>query len=121
MIRAHLVGNLHSDPGERIANNGNPFAIARMSVPQHDGDRFLCSLIACDDRAVKRLMQMKAGTSVSVAGSLKVGTWTTNDGTVRPSLDLVADEIAGTTLRPRKRPGKSVAADAGINWLDARC
>ena len=30
-------------------------------------------------------------------------TWQAKDGTTRPSLDLVADEVATTTPRPRKR------------------
>lgn len=117
MIRALVSGTLQSDPVERTAKNGNPFAVARISVPQQDGDRLLCSLICFDERAVERLMQMKAGSSVSVGGTVKVGTWTTKDGTTRASLDMVGDEIAGTTPRPRK-PARE-RADADADWLSA--
>ena len=56
--------------------------------------------------------------------------WLAKDGTARPSLDLVADEVASTTPRPRKRketpasqPGGDPFGDlpgAGdVDWLGA--
>jgi single-stranded DNA-binding protein len=73
-----------------------------VSVPQGEEGRIFCSVIAFEEAAVARLLQLKAGAAVSLAGALKVGTWQAKDGTTRPQLDLVADEVASTTPRPRK-------------------
>lgn len=102
MIRALVVGELRTDPQQRTARTGRPYALARLSVPMGDEGRVSCSVIAFQDDAVARLLQLRAGSSVAVAGTLKVGVFTGNDGTPRPSLDVVADEVAATTPRPRK-------------------
>lgn len=102
MIRALIAGSLFADPLQRTSKTGKPFATARLFVPQGEEGRIFCSAIAFDDLAVKRLLQLKAGASVAMSGVLKVGTWSAKDGTVNPSLDMVADEIAATTPRPKK-------------------
>lgn len=133
MIRALISGELVAAPQERTGRNGRPFALARLSVPQGDDGRVFCSVIAFHDDAVARLLQLKAGASVALAGTLKVSTWQAKDGTARPSLDLVADEVASTTPRPRKpkakqdQAGGAAAGDpfadlpgAGdVDWLGA--
>ena len=115
MIRALIAGSLFADPQQRTSKTGKPFAIARLSVPQGEESRIFCSVIAFDDSAVKRLLQLKAGASVAIAGTLKVGTWTAKDGAIKPSLDMVADEVAATTPRPKKvkedSPGYSRVSD----------
>jgi single-stranded DNA-binding protein len=67
---------------------------------------------------VARLLQLKAGAAVSLAGALKVGTWQAKDGTTRPQLDLVADEVASTTPRPRKPKAQAGSAPAGDPFCD---
>ena len=130
MIRALVAGELVANPQERTGKTGKPFAIARVSVPMGDDGRVYCSVIAFNDDAVARLLQLKAGASVALAGALKAGVWQAKDGTTRPSLDLVADEVASTTPRPRKRreqpasqPGGDPFADlpgAGdVDWMGA--
>jgi single-stranded DNA-binding protein len=118
MIRALIAGNLFADPLQRTSKTGKPFAIARVSVPQGEEGRIFCSVIAFDDSAVKRLLQIKAGASVAIAGMLKVGTWTAKDGTVMPSLDMVADEIAATTPRPKKAKEDSPGYSRGNDFDD---
>lgn len=102
MIRALITGDLFADPQERTSKNGNPYALARVSVPMGDEGRVSCSLIAFEHQAVARLLQLRAGASVAAAGTLKVGTWQAKDGTVKPSLDLVADEVCSSAPRPKK-------------------
>ena len=130
MIRALLTCELVANPQERTGKTGKPFALARVSVPQGEDGRVFCSVIAFEEAAVARLLQLKAGAAVSLAGTLKVGTWQAKDGTTRPALDLVADEVASTTPRPRKpkaQPGGAPGADpfgdmpgAGdVDWLGA--
>lgn len=131
MIRALIVGELRADPQQRMGKNGKPYALARLSVPMGDQGRVSCSLIAFEAEAVARLLQLRAGASVAAAGTLKVGTFTGTDGTARPSLDVVADEIASTTPRPKKpRPAPAHRAHQGgaaagdpfaddVDWMGA--
>jgi len=130
MIRALISGELAANPQERTGKTGKPFALARVSVPQGEDGRVFCSVIAFEESAVARLLQLKAGAAVSLAGTLKVGTWQAKDGTARPSLDLVADEVASTTPRPRKPKAQAGGASAGdpfgdlpgagdVDWLGA--
>ena len=128
MIRALITGELRADPQQRVGKNGKPFALARLSVPVGDQGRVSCSVIAFEPEAVARLLQLRAGASVAAAGTLKVGTFNGTDGTVRASLDMVADEIASTTPRPKKpRPapahrghqGGGEPFDDDVDWMGA--
>lgn len=116
MIRTLIQGELRADPQQRTAKNGNTFALARLSVPMGDEGRVSCSVIAFQEEAVARLLQLKAGASVALAGTLKVAVFTGNDGAARPSLDMVADEVASTTPRPRKP--KLAQQDRGAGTRD---
>ncbi len=113
MIRALITGELVAAPQERPGKTGKPFALARVSVPQGEDGRVFCSVICFQEAAVARLLQLK-----SLAGALKIGTWQAKDGTTRPSLDLVADEVASTTPRPRKPKTQASGASAGDPFGD---
>lgn len=131
MIRALILGELRADPQQRMGKNGKPYALARLSVPMGDQGRVSCSLIVFEAEAVTRLLQLRAGASVAAAGTLKVGTFDGTDGTVRASLDMVADEIAATTPRPKKpkpapahreHQGGAAASDPfadDVDWMGA--
>lgn len=128
MIRALIVGELRADPQQRMGKNGKPYALARLSVPMGDQGRVSCSLIVFEAEAVTRLLQLRAGASVAAAGTLKVGVYEGNDGANRASLDMVADEIASTTPRPKKpRPapahrghqGGGDPFDDDVDWMGA--
>ncbi len=118
MIRALISGELVATPQQRTGKTGRPFALARVSVPQGEDGRVFCSVIAFEEATVARLLQLKAGAAVSMAGTLKVGIWTAKDGTARPSLDLAADEVASTTPRPRKPKAQAGGASAGDPFGD---
>ncbi len=112
MIRALVTGRLLADPQPRAASSGRPFALARLSVKQDDG-WVSCSTIAFD-AAAARLLELKAGATVSAAGSLAAKVWIADDGTARPTLDLVADEVASAVPRSRRgRRDRGTAADGG--------
>ncbi len=128
MIRALVTGELRADPQQRMGKNGKPYALARLSVPTGDQGRVSCSLIVFEAEAVTRLLQLRAGASVAAAGTLKAGVYEGNDGATRASLDMVADEIASTTPRPKKpRPalahrghqGGGEPFDDDVDWMEA--
>lgn len=118
MIRALITGELVATPQERTGKTGKPFALARAAVPQGEDGRVFCSVICFEEAAVARLLQLKAGASVSLAGTLRVGTWQAKDGTTRAQLDLVADEVASTTPRPRKRAERPGSGPVGHAFDD---
>ena len=118
MIRALITGELVATPQERTGKTGKPFALARAAVPQGEDGRVFCSVICFEEAAVARLLQLKAGASVSLAGTLKVGTWQAKDGTTRAQLDLEANEAASTTPRPRKRAERPGSGPAGHTFDD---
>jgi len=118
MIRALITGELVATPQERTGKTGKPFALARAAVPQGEDGRVFCSVICFEEAAVARLLQLKAGASVSLAGTLKVGTWQAKDGTTRAQLDLEANEVASTTPRPRKRAERPGSGPVGHAFDD---
>lgn len=94
MIDALVTGKLATAPQQRTTKTGKPFATARLRVPTTDpAVTIFCSVAAFDAEAVAALLALGEGDAVSVAGALKVGTWTDKEGNARPSLDLVADRV----------------------------
>lgn len=125
MIRAILIGTLHTAPQERMSKAGKPFVTARMSVDSTDG-RLFASIIVFDADTAARLLELPAGASLAAAGVLKIGIYEAKNGTAYPNLDLVADEIAATRPRPKKpraeRQHSAVRDESlpdGSDWLDA--
>lgn len=125
MIRALITGTLFNEPQQRTSKAGSPYATARISVTTEDG-RLFASVVAFNEDVVARLMQLQAGASLAVAGTLKVGIYTASNGHTYPNLDIVADEVAGTTPRPKKQKsarrtgaGQDGSLPDGSDWLDA--
>lgn len=119
MIRALINGELVADPQERTARNGNTFALARVSVPQGDAGRIYCSVIAFDDDAVKRLLTLRKGAAVAIGGTLKATLWQPEHGDPRVQIEMVADEVASTTPKPRKPKEKAAKPLPAEDWLSA--
>lgn len=94
MIDALVTGKLAAAPQRRTTKTGKPFATARLRVPTTDpAVTIFCSVAAFDAEAVAALLALGEGDAVSVAGSLKVGVWTDNNGNTRPNVDVVADRV----------------------------
>lgn len=94
MIDALIQGKLIKAPESRTTKAGKPMASARLRVATADpAASVLCGVVAFEPEAVATLLALGEGDAVSVAGPLKVGTWTDKEGNARPSLDLVADRV----------------------------
>ena len=117
MIRALLTGKLHGDPVQRTGSSGKPFTTGKMLVTETD-PALWCSLIAFAE-AGERLASLRAGSSLSVAGRATLKTYEGKDGTPRVSLDLVADEIASTTPRPRQPRDARSSRQGGRTYDDS--
>lgn len=101
-IDALISGKLHSQPAQRTSKNGNPFTTARVRASAGD-ESILCNVIAFDAGAQAALLSLGLGEAVSLAGSLKVGTWTDREGQPRPTLDLVASQVLSVYSITKRR------------------
>lgn len=94
MIDALIQGKLIKAPESRTTKTGKPMASARLRVATADpAASVLCGVVAFEPEAVAALLALGESDAVSVAGPLKVGTWTDKEGNTRPSLDVVADRV----------------------------
>ena len=128
MIDALIQGKLIKAPESRTTKAGKPFATARLRVPTTDpAVTIFCSVAAFDAEVVAALLALGEGDAVSVAGPLKVGTWTDKEGNARPSLDLVADRVLSVYAIRKQRAaagggqppqrGRSAEKPAHDAWL----
>lgn len=106
MIDALISGKLHGQPQQRTSKAGNSFTTCRIRVSgagTGESDSLLVNCIAFSETAQAALLALDSGEGVALAGTLKVGTWTTNDGTTKPSLDLTASQVLTTYSITKKR------------------
>ena len=105
-IDALTQGRLMAAPTQRVSKAGNPFTTCRIRVSgagAGESDSLLVNVIAFSDTAQAALLALDVGEAVALAGTLKVGTWTANDGTTKPSLDLTASQVLTTYSIAKKR------------------
>lgn len=114
MIDALVTGKLAAAPQARTTKSGKPMATARLRVPTTDpAVTIFCSVAAFDPEAVAALLALGAGDAVSVAGPMKVGTWTDASGNTRPNVDVVADRVLSVySIRKQRRAAGGGAPDA---------
>ena len=120
-IDALTQGRLMAAPQQRTSKAGNPFTTCRIRVSgagTGESDSLLVNVIAFSDTAQAALMALDAGEAVALAGSLKVGVWQANDGTHKPSLDLIASQVLTTYSISKKR--RSAQGDQGDRQHDQR-
>jgi single-stranded DNA-binding protein len=92
-------GVLIADPQQRQGQKGS-FTTAMIRAGSGD-EQTLVSIIAFQGLA-ERLLELKAGDGVSVAGRARLTSWTAKDGTEKHGLSVVASEIAAA--RPPAKP-----------------
>ncbi|WP_036044559.1 single-stranded DNA-binding protein [Paraburkholderia mimosarum] len=106
-IDALVVGKLWKTPEERRSNAGKTFVIANVRAADGEGESLFVNVVAFSDSAKAALLALEDGDSVSLAGSLKVGTYEARDGSVKPSVSMVASKVLTAYHVARKR--KAVA------------
>jgi single-stranded DNA-binding protein len=110
LIDALLTGQLRGAPATRTTKAGKRFATATLRATDRSSAVVFASVIAFRDSAVSALLALADGDSAAIAGELTVGTYTAKDGTVRPSLDLMAHVVLSAYHVARKR--RAVAGDS---------
>jgi single-stranded DNA-binding protein len=108
-IDALVGGSVWQQPEERRGQNGKTYVVAKVRAADSDGQSQFISVVAFSDTAKAALLALEDGDSVSLAGSLKVGTYEGRDG-VKPSVSMVAQRVLTAYHVARKR--KAVAAES---------
>lgn len=119
MIDALISGKLMGTPSQRTSRNGNTFTVAKVRVPTGE-DSLLCNVICFAESAQAALLALADGDAVALAGSLKVGTWQTKDGTHRPSLDMTAAQVLTAYHVTRKRKAMTPEHEGGSTSTQRR-
>ncbi|WP_101102489.1 single-stranded DNA-binding protein [Macromonas bipunctata] len=122
MIDGLIRGKLIKAPESRATKAGRPYATARLRVPtSNPAETLFASVVAFGPEAVAALLALGEGDAVSVAGSLKVGTWTDKEGNARPSLDLVADRVLSVYAIRKQRAaaggGQPAHVPSSVVWV----
>lgn len=112
MIDALMAGKLHGAPQQRTSKNGNAFTICKVRVPTGE-DGVFCNVICFDQTAQAALLALGTGDAVSLAGSLKVGTWTDKDGVTRASLDMTASQVLTAYSIAKRRKAAQGGQEGG--------
>ena len=93
MIEGLLAGTLSGDPEKRVGKAGSEFVVARMRAHSADNEPVVINVIAFAADVSARLLGMREGDAVSLAGSLSPRVWQDRQGNHRPALDLVAQRL----------------------------
>lgn len=96
-IDALVTGKLWKAPEERRSSAGKTFVKANVRAADGEGESMFVSVIAFSDSAKAALLALDDGDSVSLAGTFKVGTYEARDGSVKPSLSMVAFKVLTAT------------------------
>lgn len=124
-----LVGTLGRDPDLRFTPSGTPVANFSMAVNRRwkKGDQWEESTswfnVTCwRDLAQNVADSLTKGARVIVTGRLEQRSWTTDDGSKRSTVEVVADEV-GPSLRwatcdiaKNERSDGTAGASGGAGW-----
>ncbi|MFJ1253347.1 single-stranded DNA-binding protein [Cupriavidus sp. CuC1] len=110
MIDALVGGKLFKAAEERRSSSGKTFVSANVRAADGEGEGLFVNVVAFSDSAKAALLALDDGDSVSLAGTLKIGTYQARDGSVRPSVSMVAQKVLMAYHVARKR---KAAAEAG--------
>ena len=113
MIDALVGGKLFKAAEERRAKSGKTFATANVRAADGDGESLFVNVVAFSDSAKAALLALDDGDSVSLAGTLKIGTYEARDGSVKPKVSMVAQTVQTPYQVTRKRKAAAMATDSG--------
>jgi hypothetical protein len=103
VIDALLQGRLYGVPAERTDKHGKRYVTCKVRVSTRDGLAVFVNVIAFASPAVRALLALTDGDAVALAGELTPDAYAAKDGTVRPSLDLLAHAVLTEYHVARKR------------------
>jgi single-strand DNA-binding protein len=93
-----FAGNLTDDPELRHTEPGIARAMFRVAVSGREQEASFFTVIVWRDQAEHAAQSLAKGSRVVVVGRLQQRSWTTEDGSARSVVEVVADEL-GPSLR----------------------
>jgi single-stranded DNA-binding protein len=111
MIDALVGGKLWKQAERRRSANGNDYVLAKVRAADGDGEGLFISVIAFSHSAQEALLALDDGDSVSLAGTLKIGTYETRDG-VKPSVSMTAHRVLTSYHVTRTRKAVAEASES---------
>jgi single-strand DNA-binding protein len=113
MIDCAFFGFLAADAETRVSKAGKPWVRLRVGVGKDDDLQWIS--VAVFGQAAEVAARLKKGDRVYVEGSIKLDTWTGNDGTERHGLSVAAFKCERTHAigRNREHNGRSISVSGG--------
>jgi single-strand DNA-binding protein len=94
-----FAGNLTDDPELRHTEGGIARAMFRVTVSgRREQEPSFSTVIVWRDQAEHAAQSLAKGSRVVVVGRLQQRSWTTEDGSARSTVEVIADEL-GPSLR----------------------
>ena len=94
-----IVGNLTDDPEVRYTQDGIARAVFRVAVSgRREQEPSFFTVIVWRDQAEHAAQSLSKGSRVVVVGKLQQRSWTAEDGSVRSTVEVLAEEL-GPSLR----------------------
>ena len=94
-----FAGNLTDDPEVRYTQAGIARATFRVAVSgRREQEVSFFTVVAWRDQAEHAAQSLSKGSRVVVVGRLQQRSWTTEDGSARSTVEVMADEL-GPSLR----------------------
>ena len=94
MIDCAFYGRVTADADPRISQAGKPWVRLRVGVGKDDDLQWVS--VAVFGQAAEVAAKLKKGDRCYVEGSIKIDTWTGNDGTERHGLSVASFKIERT-------------------------
>jgi single-strand DNA-binding protein len=117
MIDCAFYGFLAADAETKVSKAGKTWARLRVGVGKDDDLQWVS--VAVFGQVAELAAKLKKGDRVYVEGSIKIDTWTGNDGTERHGLSVASFKCERTHAigRNREHNGRSISV-AGGDGLD---
>jgi single-strand DNA-binding protein len=94
-----FAGNLTDQPELRHTEGGIPRAVFRVAVSgRREQEASFFTVVVWRDQAEHASQSLSKGSRVVVVGRLQQRSWTAEDGSVRSTVEVLADEL-GPSLR----------------------
>jgi single-strand DNA-binding protein len=110
-----FAGNLTDDPELRHTESGITWAMLRVAVSSRsrDSEPSFFTVVVWRDQAEHAAESLSKGSRVVVVGRLQQRTWTTEDGSARQVVEVVAEELGPSLRWATATPVKATRSASG--------
>jgi single-stranded DNA-binding protein len=103
-----ISGTIFKEPHQRTSASGRRYVATTIKAAAADNaSSDFWSALAFGSTAGEELMRLAVGERVAVQGSLKLDTYTANDGTTKISRTVFVDHVLAVRQPPKERKPKA--------------